>query len=117
MDSDTSINVPVKVRTHELQQVHDFIPEATDRLRDVDTEHTQKRADELGRIYTEYVEGVTATYPKDQAFAAYVSMPSDDWQLVLSAFRRLRKDEGLRVEWLQTKLVKRLRERLSEMED
>lgn len=116
MDDDTSINVPVKVRTHELQQAHDFIPRVAQRLRDIDADPAQEQADELERIYAEHVEGVEATYPKGSEFAAYISMPADDWRAVVGGVARLRGEEGLRSWWFRKKLVKRLQARLEEME-
>ena len=136
MDDDTSINVPVKVRTHELQQAHDFIPRVAQRLRDIDADPAQEQADELERIYAEHVEGVEATYPKGPEgadsrgssassppeqgsggeFAAYISMPADDWRAVVGGVARLRGEEGLRSWWFRKKLVKRLQARLEEME-
>jgi len=117
MDDDTSINVPVKVRSHELQQAHDFIPRVAQRLRDIDADPAQEQADELERIYAEHVEGVERKFTEDdQAFAAYISMPADDWRAVVGGVARLRGEEGLRSWWFRKKLVKRLQARLEEME-
>lgn len=115
-DDSTSINVPVKFRTHELQQAHDFIPRAAELVGNVDTERAQETADELERIYIEYVDGVEPTYPKGPKFAAYLSMPADDWREVVSALGRLHGEEGERVRWFQKKLIDRLQSRLEEME-
>lgn len=112
-----SLNVPVKVRTHELQQAHDFIPRVAERFAAIDVEHAQEQAEELERIYAEYVEGVEATYPEGSEFAAYISMPAEDWRTVVGAAARLYDEESLRVQWFRKKLVKRLQARLEEMED
>lgn len=113
----SAINVPVKVRTHELNQAHDFIPRAAERLRAVDADPAQEQADELERIYAEHVEGIDAHYPEGPEFAAYLSMPADDWRQVVGGVARLYDEEGLRVQWFQKKLVKRLQARMAEMED
>jgi hypothetical protein len=112
---DTPINVPVKVRTHELNQVHEMIPQVEEQLRSIGVEATVEQADELERIYAEHIEGIGVEPRESEEFAAYLSMPADDWRSVVSALARV--DDGLRPRWLQKKLVKRLRARLDEMED
>lgn len=114
---DGNINVPVKVRTHELNQAHEFIPRVAERLGSIDVEHAQEQAEELERIYAEHVEDVEATYPEGPEFAAYISMPAEDWRTVVGATARLYDEETLRVRWFRKKLVKRLQARLEEMED
>jgi hypothetical protein len=95
-----------------------MVPRAVERLRALDAETFGDDADELERIYAEYIEGVEREFTADdQAFAAYVSMPADDWRQVVGSLGRLYDEEGLRVWWLRKKLVKRLRERLEQMED
>lgn len=111
------IRVPIKVRTHELNQAHEFIPRTVERLSQIDVEAVQEQAEELDRIYTEYVEGVEAEYPEGPEFANYISMPADEWRTVVSATARLRDEEGLRSWWFRAKLVDRLHARLEEMED
>lgn len=118
MDDDTtSIPVPVKARTHELNQLQSMVPRAADRLQAIDAEAVAERGEELDRIYTEHIQGVEAEYPEGPEFANYVSMPADDWRAVVSGLARLYDEEGLRVQWLQNKLVDRLRDRMEEMED
>jgi len=120
MESDSTINVPVKVRTHELNQAHDFIPRVAERLRAIDADPAQEQADELERIYAERIEGVEPDYSGNTdyiEFATYLSMPVDEWRTVVGGLARLRDEEGLRVNWLRKKLVQRLTERLEEMDD
>lgn len=115
---DSSIRVPVEIRTHELSQLKSMVPRVVERLRDIDAETFGDDADELERIYTEHIETVEREFTEDdQTFAAYVSMPADDWRNVVGSLGRLYDEEGLRVWWLRKKLVKRLRKRLEEMED
>jgi hypothetical protein len=113
---DTAINVPVKVRTHELNQLHEFVPDVRDGLRQAELDEA---ADEVARIYDEHISGVEREFTgDDQAFAAYVSMPANDWKTIVRFIGRLEHtSEGTRAWWLQKKLVERLRERLEEMED
>jgi hypothetical protein len=114
MDADSEIRVPIKARTHELNQLQAMLPDVRDGLAMADLDEA---ADEVDRIYTEYVEGVEAEYPEGPEFANYISMPAEDWRLTVRYLNRLRAVEGLRVSWLQNKLVDRLRDRLEEMED
>lgn len=113
---DTAINVPVRVRSHELCQVHEMVPDVEERLRSIDTESTIERADELNRIYDEHISGVDGEPRESDAFAAYLSMPADDWRSVVSALARV-EDDGLRPQWLQKKLVNRLRDRMEELDN
>lgn len=114
MDADSDIRVPIKARTHELNQLQSMLPDVRDGLELADLEEA---AEEVGRIYTEYVEGVEAEYPEGPEFANYVSMPAEDWRLAIRYLNRLRFEEGFRLSWLQNKLVDRLKDRLAEMED
>lgn len=111
----SAINVPVKVRTHELNQVHEMIPQVEERLRSIGVDATVEQADELERIYDEHISGIDGEPRESEEFAAYISMPADDWRSVVSALARV--DDGLRPRWLQKKLVKRLRDRMEEMDD
>jgi len=101
MDDDT-INVPIAVRSHEVAQLHEFVPEAIDQCRRTEM---NDEADQLQCVVDEYLE------PTD----GYISMPADEWRTVVRNVHR-RTDSGLRSQWLQTKLLKRLRDRMEEME-
>lgn len=106
---DTALNVPVKVRSHELNQLHEFVPDVRDELRKADLNDA---ADKVERIYDEHVSSVR--YEKNDT---YVSMPAEDWKTVVRNIGRLsRTSEGTRAWWLQTKLVDRLDDRLEELE-
>lgn len=117
MDDDNSIPMPIKVRTQELNQLQSLVPRVVERLKDVGVEEVTERGDELERIYAEYIDGVEAEYPEGPEFANYISMPVEDWRSVATAPSRLYDEEGLRVQWLQKKLVDRLRDRMEEMKD
>jgi len=111
---DTTMNVPVEVRTHELQQVKEMMQSVSDQLARADMESA---ADEVRRIFDTHVEGVEPTYPEGTEFAAYLSMPADDWRVTIRYLNRARRTEGrLRTQWLQYKLVQRVEERLNELE-
>jgi hypothetical protein len=110
---DTALNVPVKTRTHELNQLHEFFPTVEEGLREAELDEA---ADEVARIYDEHVSGVSPQPREAADFAAYVSMPAEDWRMTVRYFGRLRHVEGLRSEWLRIKLVDRLEDRLEEME-
>lgn len=110
---DTAINVPLQVRIHELQQLHSMIQQA---IESYETADLDEYADKIRRVYDEHVENVTADYPESEAFAAWVSMPAEDWRQVMRALSRARHDAGeTRTRWLQTKLVGRLEERSKEL--
>lgn len=108
------MNVPVRVRTHELQQVKTMMPSVADGLEQADLDEA---AEEVNRIYDTHIEGVEPTYPDGPEFAAYLSMPTEDWRLTIRYLNRAMRDEGrLRVHWLQNKLVERIEDRLDELE-
>jgi hypothetical protein len=110
---DSKLAIPVEVRTHELNQVHEMIPNVRDSLEQADL---TEAAEEVDRIYTEHIEGVEATYPEGPMFAAYLSMPPEDWRIFIRYLNRARQTDGrLRVQWLQTKFVDRIEERMEEM--
>jgi hypothetical protein len=113
MADDNDVNVPIKARTHELNQLQEMLPAARNIIADDET------AEEVDRIYREHIDGLTPDYADAEysTFATYVSMPADDWQRTIRHLNHLRHRERLRVEWLQKKLVRRLRERLAELED
>lgn len=110
---DTALNVPVKMRTHELNQLHEYYPTVEEGLREAEL---AEAADTVSRIYDEHVSGIKPEPREADDFAAYVSMPADDWRMTVRYFNRLRSDEGLRVEWLQNKVVDRLEDRVEEFE-
>lgn len=112
---DTAINVPVEVRSHELTQIHEMVPAARDDLVDADNDDD---AETVRRIYDEHIKGVEQSFSEDESFAAYLSMPVEDWRMVIRYLNRTTRDEGrIRVHWLQEKLVTRLEDRLDELED
>lgn len=107
---DTALNVPVKVRTHELQQVQDMMPAAAERLEQAELDDA---AEQVNRIFEEHVEDIEPTYPEGPEFAAYLSMPAEDWRMTIRYLNRARGEAGrLRVHWLQNKLVTRIEDRL-----
>jgi hypothetical protein len=108
------MNIPVRVRTHELDQLQTMLPKVHG---DLVAAERGEDATEIDRIYDEHVRGVEATYPEGPQFAAYVSMPVDDWQTALKHMTRLYRTEGRpRVNYLQTKLVGRLQDRTDELQ-
>lgn len=116
---DDAINVPVRVRSNELAQAQNMTPRVVEKLRQVDAESVQERADDLERIYEEHIEGVEHDYRGNTdyiEFATHLSMPAEDWRTFIGALSRLRDEEGLRVWWLRKKFVNRLEDRLEGME-
>jgi hypothetical protein len=112
---DTALNVPVKVRTHELKQTKTMIPNVAD---DLEQAGLDEAAEEVNRIYETHIEGIDAHYPEGPEFAAYLSIPVEDWRLTIRYLNRARRTDGkLRAQWLQSKLVDRVEDRLAEMED
>lgn len=99
------MNVPIEVRSHELKQVKTMLSTAIDEL-----ESAEADVEEISRVYEEHILGMDNS--------DYLSMPADDWRLVIRYLNRARRTEGrTRVHWLQTKFVNRLNERMEEMED
>jgi hypothetical protein len=110
MDEDSEINVPIKVRTHEIDQLQEMMPEVADRLEAI--EHPD--AEDFRSAYEEYVASLEAVYPgapEDESFAAWASMPAESWRVLI---RHTRRWEDSRQEWLQSKLMDRLEGRLEE---
>lgn len=112
---DTAMNVPIKVRTHELKQLHEMVPAAR---RHCEQAEMDEQADEITRVYDEHIANVEEAAGFDTSFRAHVSMPADDWRTTISSLGRVqRRDEGLRAWWLRKKLASRLRDRLEQLED
>lgn len=110
-----NINVPIKVRSNELRQAKDMMPAVSDSLTQAGLDEA---AEEVDRIYESHISDVEATYPEGPQFAAYLSMPAEDWRMTIRYLNRARRDEGrTRVHWLQSKFVNRLNERMEEMEN
>jgi len=108
------MNIPVKVRTHELNQMQTMVPNVIEQLKQAELDDAVA---DMSRIFDSYVRDVEVTYPQDD-FAAYVSMPPEDWRLTVRHLNRARHDEGtIRVQYLQSKLVSRVEERLADIED
>jgi hypothetical protein len=103
-----SLNVPIKVRTNELQQLQNTVEGLVDEL----LSHDIDDAEDLRSAYETHVDGVEAVYP-EPAFANWVSMPASDWQLVVRHMGRL---DSVRSWYLRTKLSSRLSDRLEELE-
>jgi len=111
---DTTMNVPVKVRTHELQQAKTMMPNVADSLEQAGLDEA---AEEVNRIYESHIEALEPTYPEGPEFAAYLSMPTEDWRLTIRYLNRARRTDGkLRAQWLQSKILDRVEGRLDEME-
>lgn len=110
MDDAEAINVPVQVRTQELEQLQHYVPRIHILL---DGMGQDEEAKEMAAINERYVEGVRATYPEGPEFAAYMSMPSDQWWSVVQGLGRF---DDTRTYWLRKKLASRLRDRLEQMD-
>lgn len=113
MNEDDQINVPIKVRTHEIDQLQEMVPEVAERLEVI--EHAD--AEDFREVYEEHIADLEATYPgapEDESFAAWASMPAEDWRLLI---RHTRRWEDSREEWLQKKLMNRLEERLEQVQE
>jgi hypothetical protein len=104
---DTALNVPVEVRSHELEQLHESVQSVIDNLEDAEMDAA---VDELSRVYEEHIEGVH----KDGEGTVHVSMPAEDWRITIRYLNRARED-SMRVGWLQSKLVDRIEKKLAEM--
>jgi hypothetical protein len=115
MGDTTDMNVPIKVRTHELQQVQTMMPAVINAL---EANGLEDAAEEVNRIHTTHIEGIEPTYPEGPRFAAYLSMPMEDWRLTIRYLNRAQPSEGVRrTRWLQKKFMNRIEDRISELED
>lgn len=103
---DTAINIPIDVRSHEQNQLTEFIPKLVTRFMNRQTEQMESKSDELNRVYDEHIEGMDGE--------SYLSMPIDDWRTLISSLSNV--DDGLRGWWLQKKLVSRLRDKLEDIQ-
>lgn len=106
--------VPVKFRSHELGQMHDMLPAVQD---DLERAELDEAADIVERIYDEHVHGVSVEPRQNSQFAAYVSMPAEDWRLAVRYLGRATRWESKnRVQWLRQKLIDRLEDRMEELD-
>lgn len=103
---DTAINIPIDVRSHEQNQLTEFVPKLVTRFMNRQTEQMESKSDELNRVYDEHIEGMDGE--------SYLSMPIDDWRTLISSLSNV--DDGLRGWWLQKKLVSRLRDKLEDIQ-
>jgi hypothetical protein len=95
---DTAMHVPVDLRTHEVNQLQEMVPDAAQQLRETDVETLVEDAETLERAYDEHLYGLDGP--------GVASMPADDWRAIVRNLDRA--DDGLRVWWLRKKLVDRL---------
>jgi hypothetical protein len=101
--------VPVAVRTHELNQLKEMLPNAVSSL---EAGGKGDEAEELQRIYTENIEGVEPEH-EIEYIATYLPLKHDEWRYVVRGLNRARYDCGrLRTQWLQSKIIDRVTERL-----
>lgn len=114
--NNTDIRVPIRARSNELTQLKTALPIVHERLTKAELED---EAAEIQHVYDEYVEGVDRERTDDSAsFANYVSMPAEDWKTTISHLDRASTEMGqTRIWWLRRKFIKRLGDRLEEMED
>ena len=103
------MNVPIQLRSHELDQVHEFTTEAINQLKQAELDDAESQ---LERIYDEHISGVEWSDTDD----VYLSMPAEDWRQWMRYLNRVRRDDQ-RVWWLQNKLVGRLNERMEELNE
>jgi len=109
-DTNQQMNIPIQVRGHELTQLGNFI--------DTVTEDDFDEADQLAEILDTHIMDAAMNSRENEQFYTYVSMPADDWHTVNRGLTRHRKyNDGQRSWWLQKKLVGRLNERLSDIDN
>jgi hypothetical protein len=101
------MNVPVDLRTHEVQQLQTMVPDAAHHLRETDVDTLVEDAETLNRVYDEHLYGLDGP--------GMVSMPADDWRAIVRNLDRAGDD--LKVWWLRKKLVQRLADKLDEVEE
>jgi hypothetical protein len=104
--ADIPNSIPISLRSHEIDQLHEFVPKLVRRFMGRDTEQNDmaSKADELERVYEEHIEGMGNA----------LLMPIDDWRTLISSLSDV--DDGLRGWWLQRKLIRRLRDKSEELQ-
>lgn len=105
MSDDDTINVPIQARSHELNQLHEFVPTVIEQLERADLD---ERVEDVRSIYSDHID-ITHETSDEPAFVTYLSMPSESWTTLIRELHRI--DDG-RVWWLRTKFARRVRQRL-----
>jgi hypothetical protein len=120
---DPTINVPVIVRSHEQNQLESMVPTLRshfEHLADTsdDEEVRESMAERAATI--EHIESEVLRYDgerEDEAFVRYLSFPFETWQTFLQNLRRIEHSHGAcRVQHVQRKLFKRVRDRMEELQ-
>jgi hypothetical protein len=107
-NGESSIPIPIDIRSHEVSQLDEFVPQIVERLRDIATEDN-----DLGSE----ADSIESIYDNAAVSDGMLSMEIDEWRTLLRHLPRLRDDEGLRVWWLQRKMIRRLKDRADEFGD
>lgn len=107
----SDLNIPIYLRTQEVEQVQRM---ARETIADLTQADLDERVEDLTSVYTEHLEGLDIEPRESEEWATYASMPADDWWSLVRAFGRL---DGLDAWWLRKKLAGRLRDRLDQLED
>lgn len=120
---DPTMNVPVIVRSHEQSQLESMVPTLRSHFEHlVETtddeevkENMAERADTIERIESEVLRWDGER--EDDAFVRYLSFPFETWQTFLQNLRRIEQAHGAcRVQHVQRKLFKRVRDRVEELD-
>lgn len=110
---DTLPDIPLMVRSHEIEQLHEWVPKVVSRLEDIDMED---RAGEVELLYENHIADTESTQSHSVS-DGYITMAAGDWRLLVRELRRISDEEGaVRTWWLRKKLVQRLSDRLEELE-
>lgn len=106
MGSSDPIRVPLPLRTHEKNQLDEYVPVMIEETRDLGLGET---ADELESMTLE-IEPAEDIAARHRAFAT-----ADEWRKLVSSLQYV--SDGLRPKWLRKKLALRLHTVLDELTD
>lgn len=101
MDVANDLSVPIELRSHEREQLNEYLPEAEESYF-------------MGERYEERDDVAVLIEQLSDSSGKHVSFTVEQWRTCVSALSRV--DDGLRPWWLQKKVVNRLNERVEELQ-
>lgn len=115
MEEQVEKTVPIKLRAIEIEQLREWVPKVLDRVsaaaENVGTDTLDETLETLEQFADRDIE-----HEDDNVFVGYLYATPDEWQTIIRELDRLYNTEGRsRVEYLQSKLVRRLSETVDEL--
>ena len=100
MDVESDLTVPIELRSHEREQLNEYLPQA-------------KESYFMGERYAARDDVAVLIEQLSESEGTHVSFTVEQWRTCVSALSRC--EDGLRPWWLQKKVVNRLNERIENL--